>query len=167
MMQLGYSQSILAIDPTSRGLAFVFFDRGILRDWGTRRRDGDELALLDELLERLGAEALILEDGDAPRCERRPRMRKLLRTLAGQARRREIVVVTIPRYEVRQWWAARGATRKHAVAVEIGTMFEELEPLVPRRRKSFRSEQARTDIFDAASLVLHACGAATRNHGAS
>jgi hypothetical protein len=34
-------------------------------------------------------------------------------------------------------------------------MFPEIEPLIPRRRKVYRSEQARADIFDAVSLVLY------------
>jgi len=34
-------------------------------------------------------------------------------------------------------------------------MFPEIEPLVPRIRKIYRSEQTRTDIFDAFSLILH------------
>jgi len=156
MTQIADERSIVGVDPGSRGLAFVFFERGTLLDWGTRRRDGDELALLDQLLDRCNAEMLVLEDPDAPRSERRPRVRRLLRLMARHAAERGISVQTVSRYEVRQAWAARGRTRKHAVAAEIGTMFPEIEPLVPRIRKAYNAEQARADIFDAVSLVLHA-----------
>jgi hypothetical protein len=56
-----------------------------LLDWGTRRRDGDELALLDQLLDRCNAEVLVLEDPDAPRSERRPRRRGVAGALLIQA----------------------------------------------------------------------------------
>jgi len=156
MTQIVDQRSIVSVDPGSRGLAFAFFERGTLLDWGTRRRDGDELALLDQLLDRCNAEVLVLEDPDAPRSERRPRIRRLLRLMARHAAERGITVQSVSRYEVRQAWTARGRTRKHAVAADIGAMFPEIEPLVPRLRKAYNAEQARADIFDAVSLVLHA-----------
>ena len=61
MTQIADQRSIVGVDPGSRGLAFVFFERGTLLDWGTRRRDGDELALLDRLLDRCNAEVLVLK----------------------------------------------------------------------------------------------------------
>jgi hypothetical protein len=155
MTQITDQRSIVGVDPGSRGLAFVFFERGRLLDWGTRRRDGDELALLNQLLDRCNAEVLVLEDPDAARSERRPRVRRLLRLMARHAAERGIAVQTVSRYEVRQAWAARGRTRKHAVAAEIGELFPEIEPLVPRIRKVYNGEQDRADIFDAVSLVLH------------
>jgi Holliday junction resolvasome RuvABC endonuclease subunit len=156
MTQIADQRSIVGVDPGSRGLAFVFFERGTLLDWGTRRRDGDELALLDQLLDRCNAEVLVLEDPDAERAERRPRVRRLLRLMARHAAERGITVQTVCRYDVRKAWTGRGKTRKHAVAAEIGAMFPEIEPLIPRIRKVFNAEQARADIFDAVSLVLHA-----------
>jgi hypothetical protein len=155
MKQIADERSIVGVDPGSRGLAFVFFERGTLLDWGTRRRDGDELALLDQLLDRCNAEVLVLEDPDAARSERRPRLRRLLRLMARHAAERGITVQLVSRYDVRQAWAARGKTRKHAVAAEIGTTFPEIEPLVPRVRKVYNGEQARADVFDAISLVLN------------
>ena len=62
------------------------------------------------------------------------------------------------RYEVRQAWLRRGIRTKQRVAEAISAVFPELEPLVPRPRKVFGNEEAQTQIFDAASLVLHAFG---------
>lgn len=155
MTQIADERSIVSVDPGSRGFAFVFFERGTLLDWGTRRRDGDELALLDQLLDRCNAEVLVLEDPDAARSERRPRVRRLLRLMARHAAERDVIVRLVSRYEIRRAWGARGKTKKHAVAVEIGAMFPEIEPLIPKVRKVYNSEQARADIFDAMTLVLH------------
>jgi hypothetical protein len=159
MTRIADRRSIVAVDPNSRGLAFVFFEDGQLLDWGTRRRDGDELALLDEILGRSKADVLVLENAEAPRSERRPRTKRLLSEMRRHAARKDLSVVAVSRYLVRKEWAERGMTRKHEVATEIASMFPELEPLVPRQRKVYRSEAVRGDIFDAASLVLSEFGA--------
>jgi hypothetical protein len=158
MTRITDGRSIVAVDPNSRGLAFVFFEDGVLLDWGTRRRDGAELAILDELLERYQADALILEDVEASRTERRSRMRRLLRQMQEHAAKKGVIVILVSRYEVRQEWAERGLTTKQQVATAIAAMFPEFDPLVPRPRKTYRSEAARTDIFDAASLVFSVFG---------
>ena len=156
MTRIADQRSIVGIDPTSRGVAFAFFESGEFLDWGTRRNDGNELRLLDRLLDTFKADVLVLEDGDALRSERRPRIRRLLRLMAEHARSRGIVVVTMSRHGVREEWANRGMTTKHTVSVAIGGMFPEIEMLVPRKRKVYWSEEARAEIFDAISLVLHA-----------
>jgi len=156
MMRIADHRSIVGVDPTSRGLAFVFFESGELLDWGTRRNDGNELRLLDRLLDTFKADVLVLEAGDAPRSERRPRIRRLLRLMTEHVRSRGIAVVTVSRHDVREEWANRHMTTKHAVAMAIGAMFPEIEMLIPRKRKVYWSEEARAEIFDAISLVLHA-----------
>ena len=148
-------RSIVGIDPTPRGIAFVFFENGELLDWGTRRSEDGEVSLLDRLLKSREVEVLVLEDPDAPRSERRPRMKRVLRQLRAQAEARGIEVTSVSRYAVRSEWAKRGRTRKHAVAGAIAELFPEVDVLVPRVRKVYRSEEARAEIFDALSLVLH------------
>jgi hypothetical protein len=156
MTRISDQRSVVGIDPTSRGIAFVFFENGELLDWGTRRFDGAETRLIDRLLDTFKADVLVLEDADALRCERRPRMRRALRQLKAHAESRGITVATVSRYAVRNEWTRRGRTTKHAVAGAIAEAFPELDTLVPRKRKVYRSEEARADIFDAISLVLHA-----------
>jgi len=156
MTRMSSTRSIVGIDPSSRGLAFAFFEEGALLDWGTRRRDGQELGVLDDLLKRCQADVLVLEDGDAPGSERRPRMRRLLGALADHAGKQGVVVVPVSRSKVRDEWLMRGKSTKHEVAAGIAELFPDLEPLVPPPRKFYNSEKARTNIFDAASLVLTA-----------
>ena len=155
MTRINDPRFIVGIDPTSRGLAFVFFENGELLDWGTRRSSAGEARMLDRLLDGVKPDVLVLEDPDAPRWERRPRMKKLLRQLRAHAESRGINVRRVSRYAVRLAWAKRGRTRKHAVATAIAEVFPEIGMLVPRVRKVYRSEEARAEIFDALSLVLH------------
>jgi hypothetical protein len=154
MTRISDHRSILAIDPGSRGLAFVFFENGTLLDWGTRGRGRKELAVLDAMLARFKADLLVLEDPDAFGCERRARIRRLLGLMAKRAMERGVVVEKVSRYAVRRAWRERDKTNKHEVAAAIADMFPEIEPYVPRERRTWDSEDPRTGIFDAVSLVL-------------
>lgn len=156
MTRITNHRSILGIDPTPRGLAFAAFEGGELLDWGTRGRDRNELTLLDRLLAAFKTEVLVLEDPDARGSERRARMKVLLRRMAKHAQSQGVSVFKVSRRAVRETYARQGAKRKHAVAEAIAEAFPEIKPLVPRMRKVYRSEEARAEIFDALSLVLHA-----------
>src|SRR5262249_9451761 len=114
MTEIRDKRAILAVDPGSRGVAFVFFENGKLLDWGTCGRDRDGLQVLGELIERLGANVLVLEDPDAIRCERRPRLQRVLRLMAERARSRGLAVTKVSRYSVRFAWKERGRTTKHS-----------------------------------------------------
>lgn len=158
MSKLWQTSAILGLDPTSRGIAFAFFERGKLLDWGTRRNDGDEMSVVDRLLETYRPDTVVIEDPDAHRCERRSRVRALLRRIAVRARTERINVILVSRYAVREDWKSRGFGNKHGVAKEIAKIFPEIEHLLPRRRKPYQSEQVRSDIFDAISIVVRAFG---------
>ena len=149
---------ILGIDPTHDGVAFAFFEDGTLADWGTSRDDGNELRVLDRLIDDYGAKVIVIEDGDAPKSERRPRMRKVLRDLAGHAKKRGLTVVEISRREVRDAWEKRGITRKQAVGAELAKLFPDLAPIVPPPRKVYRREVPRERILGTVALVVHAFG---------
>jgi len=158
-MNLSDGRSIVAIDPTARGIAFVFFENGEVMDWGERLRTRDEkneLRIVDRLIDGCAADVLVLEDPDAEMSKRRMRVTALLRTIAQHARRRGIAVIAVERDDVRQAWLARGIANKEAVAAVIAERFPELSPIVPAKRKAGYTEDPRANIFDAASLALHA-----------
>jgi len=158
MKRLGDSRAILGIDPTKRGLAFVYFEDGRLIDWGIRHA-GNEIANFAAILRLCPADVIVLEDPNAERSERRPQMQNALLHLARAAEARRLAVVKVSRFEVRQGWREHGITRKHAVAKAIAEDFPALEVFVPRpRSKAYMDEEARVQVFDAASLVLHTCG---------
>jgi hypothetical protein len=157
-MRLHDERSIVGIDPTPRGIAYVFFERGELLDWGTLEDDPEDavqLALLDRILDGCAADVLVLEDPDADGSKRKPRMAHLLRLFAKHARARGLVAIRISRAAVHEAWAKRGLTTKEAVAAAIGELLPELEHLVPPKRKTGWNEADRVNIFDAASLVLY------------
>ena len=157
-MRVRDRRSIVGIDPTPRGIAFVFFERGELLDWSHLEDDAEDvaqLALLDRILDGCAADVLILEDPDAEGGRRKPRIAHLLRLFAKHAKRRGIEVVQIARRDVHGAWAAKGLTTKEAAAVVIAELLPELAHLVPPERKPGWNEVDRVNLFDAASLVLH------------
>lgn len=149
------SGSVVAIDPTPRGIAFVFFENGEAMDWGERTRgSGNELEIVDGLIEGCAADVLVLEAPDAEGSRRRPRIRLLLGAIAKHARRRGVKVYTVGRDEVRRVWIARGAANKEQIAAMIAAGYPELSSVVPPPRRAGANEDPRVNIFDAASLVL-------------
>lgn len=156
-MPLRDRRLILAVDPTSRGVAFVLFHRGEILDWGERTASiKPHLDLVSEMVEGWGVEALVLENADAPGSRRRPRFRRILRCIAKYAGDREVEVVAVSRAESCRAWRRIRARNKDEIAVEIAALFTEITPALPLARKASRSEHPRANIFDAASLAIYA-----------
>lgn len=152
-----HNRSVVAIDPTPKGIAYVFFENGELLDSDQRSTSSEDQAVLsavDEVLDGCAADALVLEDPDAGGTRRHPRMRHLLREITKHVRKRGIVVLPVAREDVRRAWAAKGIVTKEAMAAAIAERLPGLAPFVPPRRKYPASEDARVNLFDAASLAL-------------
>lgn len=153
-----HERSVVAIDPTTRGVAFVFFENGEPLDWGERLSSRDlqsALIVVDRVLNAYRASVLVIEDTKAWGCRRRPRVRELLAKVAARARRRDIAVISVPRLAIRKAWEARGAPNKETIATAIGDRFPQLAAIVPPPRRIGRHEDSRVNVFDAASLALH------------
>jgi len=161
-MKLEERRSVIAIDPTSNGVAFVCFEGGELLDWGERYVRGrrDELRVIDELLGAVAADVLVVEDPEAEGCRRRARVREFLRAVISHTRRCGVAVVAIARKDVRAAWKRRGMRTKEMMAATIAEEFRDLQPLVPPRRRAGHNEHPHANIFDAASLAIHAFGPA-------
>lgn len=155
MTRITDNRAILAIDPGPRGISFVFFENGMLLDWGTRGRGRKDSDVLDEMLGDFRVDVLVLEDPDAFACERRPRWKRALRLMAARASARGFAVEKVSRYAVHRAWAAEGKKNKHEVATAIAELFPEVEPYLPSARKKWDSEDPRTGVFDAFAFLLH------------
>lgn len=161
-MEMSADARVLAVDPTTRGFAYaVFEDCRCLIDWGAIQVRGDKrtgcLARLDQLLGRLHAATLVIEDPSDPRSRRATRVRQVLFAMEREAKRRGLTVRRITRAEVRRAFRAWGST-KYEIALRIAEFLPELAPRLPRKRKPWESETERMSIFDAASFALTALG---------
>ena len=153
-------ETILAVDPSTRGLGFVVMDgRRQLVDWGSKdAREGDKnarcLSHVAKLLEIYKPAVVVVEDYAGEGSRRGPRVQSLLNRIAELAALEGIVIHRFSRGQMRQAFAYSGASNKHQIATEIARRLPELLPWLPPPRKIWQSEDERFNIFDAASLAL-------------
>jgi Holliday junction resolvasome RuvABC endonuclease subunit len=156
---------ILAIDPTSRGLAFAVLEGSErLVDWGLveladKSDEGLFCSRVSQLLARYEPAAVVMEVGGGSR--RGSRGRDRIACIDRLANGRELPVHEVTRDDLRDAFAGSGAT-KWEIAVAITRLFPELEAWLPRKRKPWMSEDERMNIFDAVAFGLVALRRAER-----
>jgi len=150
-IQLEMPETILAIDPTSRGFAFAVLEApAFLVGWGERivpAKTGGLLHKVDELLSRYEPDLLVIEDLAVPGARRRKRAQKEIRSIELLALKRGLAVEQISRLGVRDAFAPEKS--KFEVALRLAEIFPVLAHRLPRKRKAWTTEDARMNIFDA------------------
>ncbi len=150
-MQLEVTNTILAIDPTSRGFAFAVLEApAFLVDWGERiipAKTGGLLRKVDELLLRYEPDLLVIEDLAAPGTRRRKRAQKEIHSLELLALKRGLAAERVSRLGVIDTFAP--GKSKFEVALRLAVTFPALAERLPRKRKAWTTEDARMNIFDA------------------
>ena len=167
MPSLSPHDTILAIDPTSRGLAFAVLEApAFLVDWGERiipAKTGGLLRKMDELLSRFEPDLLVIEDVAVPHSRRRKRASKEIRSIELLALKRRLSAERISRLAVIDAFAP--AKSKYEVALRLAEIFPALEERLPRKRRVWTTEDARMNIFDAlgfAAVAMERSGIAGR-----
>jgi hypothetical protein len=145
---------LLAIDPTSRGFAFAVLEApAFLVDWGSksaRGRDGVVLKM-DELLSRYKPDVLLLEDLTAKGARRRKRARREIGSIERRALKRGVRVERVSRLAVLDTFAPERS--KYEVALRLAEIFPVLANRLPRKRNTWRPEEARMSVFDAVGIA--------------
>jgi len=145
------TDTVLAIDPTSRGFAFAVLEApAFLVDWGERiipPKTGGLLHKVDELLSRYEPDFLVIEDLALPGARRRGRARKEIRSIEVMALKRGVAVGRISRLGVRDTFAT--GKSKFEVALRLAEIFPALAGRLPRKRKAWTTEDPRMNVFDA------------------
>jgi hypothetical protein len=152
------TNTILAIDPTSRGFAFAVLETSaFLVDWGERivsAKTGGLLRKVDELLSRYEPTLLVIEDVAAKGSRRQKRARKEINRMEQLALARSVRVERVSRLGVLDTFAP--GKSKFEVALRLAQVFPVLGERLPRRRKAWISEDERTNTFDALGLAAAA-----------
>ncbi|HEX3527233.1 MAG TPA: hypothetical protein VH988_09210 [Thermoanaerobaculia bacterium] len=145
------TDTILAIDPTSRGFAFAVLETpAFLVDWGERivpARTGSLLSKVDELLSRYEPTLLVIEDLAAKGCRRRKRAREEINRMGQLAIARDVRVERVSRVAVLDTFAPGGS--KYEVALRLAQVFPVIGERLPRKRKAWMPEDQRTNTIDA------------------
>jgi len=163
-----HDRSVVAIDPTPKGIAYVFFENGELLDADQRGTSSDEreiLAAVDEIPGRLRRRCPHpRKTRTLPRRAATRAWRHLLRLITSHVRRRNIPVLAVAREDVREAWAAKGVTTKES------DRRRNCRALCPASRPSYRrrasiliARMPRVNLFDAASLALFLFAAISRD----
>lgn len=141
---------ILAIDPTWYGFAYaVFENQGVLLDFGTTGAKNVTVKLT-YLTEQYRPHVMVLE-AVAPRDRRRGKYTKdLTWKMCRHAVANHIRLAILSKETIRHAFAP--AHCKYERAVKLATLFPELKPYVPRKRKIYESEPRRANLFDAVAL---------------
>lgn len=149
---------VLAIDPTSRGFAFVVLETpAFLVDWGSRSaraKSGGVVRKVDALISRYKPDVLVLEDLAAGGARRRKRARKEIESIERRALKRSVRVERVSRLGVLDAFAP--GKSKYEVALRLAEIFPVLANRLPRKRNTWRPEEARMSIFDALGFGLGA-----------
>jgi hypothetical protein len=150
---------VLAIAPSSRGFGFAVLEHGkTLVDWGVKSVEGDKNAGCIEKVESMIAHynpgVLVLPDTAAKGARRSPRIRSLCAQVAVRASKRQIKVAPLSRDNVRSAFFEDGKGTKHTIAKHLAVQFsKELGHRLPPKRKPWKSEDYRMEIFDAVALA--------------
>ncbi len=152
---------VLSLYPTSRGFAFVLFERnGALFDWGVKdikekHKNAKAFAEIRKLNDEYRPEALVIEatsDGEKP--GRTSRIRKLYRMLVRLAAEEFIDIHRYSWKDVRSRLGFAGTATRHDIAQAVATQIPAFVIRVPKPRKAWMSESRWNGLFHAAALGL-------------
>ncbi len=157
-MHFEVPETILAIDPTSRGFAFAVLEApAFLVDWGERiipAKTGGLLRKVGDLLTHHQPAVLVVEDLGAKGCRRQKRAREEINRMEQLAIARGVRVVRVSRRAVVDTFAP--GKSKYEVALRLAETFPVLRDRLPRRRKAWMSEDQRMNTLDALGFAAAA-----------
>ena len=151
---------ILAIAPSTRGFGFVVMEgEKTIIECGGRVADGDKnaqsIAKLEKLLNFYRPDVLVLQDVEAKGLRRVPRIKTLNRQIKAAAQNHKIRVNLFSRQQTRNLLLGNPKGTKHEMAEMLAMQFpDELASRLPPKRKLWKSEDGRMDMFDAVALAV-------------
>jgi Holliday junction resolvasome RuvABC endonuclease subunit len=151
---------ILAIAPTARGFGYAimegssrliaFSNKAILRNKNVRT-----LVWVEKFIRRYDPAVLVLPAVNAADTRRAKRIKHLHQRLVALAAKRKLKVKLITTTKVRERLLGQSKGNKQSQAEMLAGLFPiELAPRLPPKRKAWKSEDPRMDIFDAAGLAV-------------
>jgi len=151
---------VLGLHPSARGLGWVLFEGAdALFDCGSVEihgsdKNGKALARVERLLDKYRPAVLVLEDSDGKASRRKPRLRRLYRSLITRAQRHGVAVHLYARGEITDALGLADGGRRHDVAAVVAERVEALRPRLPRPQKIWLGESHHMGLFCAAACVL-------------
>ena len=151
---------ILAVALSFGGFGFVVMEgQKTIIEFGRRVADGDKnaqsLAKMKKLLNFYQPGVLVLQDVEAKGSRRYPRIKTLNRQIKRMAEKHTIKVKLISKKQLRSLLLGNPKGTKQEMAEMLAAQFpDELASRLPPKRKPWKSEDTRMDIFDAMALAV-------------
>ena len=126
---------------------------------GGRVADGDKnaqsISKMEKLLNFYRPGILVLQDVEAKGSRRAPRIKTLNRQIKAVAGKHNIQVKLISGKQMRSFLLGNPKGTKQEMAEKLAMLFpDELALRMPPKRKPWKSEDSRMDIFDAVALAV-------------
>ncbi len=160
MNQTSKQFRILAVSLSSRGFGYAVMEgKAALILYGkmiiSKDKNVRSLAHIEKLIVRNQPDVLVLHDVNAKGTRRDPRIKNLDRKVVALAKKRKIKIVKISGIELRGTLLGNENGTKHEMAEFLAKQFpDELASRLPPKRKLWKSEDTRMDIFDAVGLAV-------------
>jgi hypothetical protein len=150
---------IAAVSLSANGIGYAILEGDALVEYRNKifltDKNANSLIHVDKLIVRFKPDVLVLHDVNAKGTYRAPRIKELHRKVVSLAKRHKLKVAKISNVELRTLLLNDPKGTKHEMAERIAKQFpDELSSRVPPKRKPWKSEPNRMDIFDAVGLVL-------------
>jgi hypothetical protein len=150
---------ILALSPSTTGFGFVVLEgTDTLADWGAKtvRKNKNEwcISQADKLIRKYEPNIVVLYD-HASNPRRSERIRALNGGFIDLAKTHKLKKKLFSQDKVNDTFFPQGGATKYKIAKLIAERVpEELAHELPPKRRSWNSEKARMDIFDAFALAV-------------
>jgi len=150
---------IFAVSLSANGFGYAVMEDNALVDYRNKMFQADKnansLTHIDKLVVRYQPDILILHNVNAKGTYRAPRIKELHRKVIALAQKQKLKVAKLSNTELRTILLNDPKGTKHDMAERIGKQFpDELGSRVPPKRKLWKSEANRMDIFDAVGLAM-------------
>jgi Holliday junction resolvasome RuvABC endonuclease subunit len=152
---------ILSVTLSARGLGYAAMEgQDVFIAHGHKVvEEGDKnvksFAWVEKLIARYQPGVLVLQDVAAKDSRRAPRIKLLHRQVVRLAAKHKLTVKIISGEQVRNLLLGNPKGTKQEVAEMLAGQFpDELASRLPPKRKPWKSEDSRMDIFDAVALVV-------------
>lgn len=151
---------ILAIALTTRGFGYVVMEgQNTLIEYGGTVVNGDKnakcIAKAKKLMDFYQPDVLVLQDVEAKGSRRAPRIKILHRQIVELAGKRKLKVTTFSKSQLLKLLLGDEKGTKHDMAQKLANDFpDELASRLPPKRKAWKSQDGRMDVFDALALAV-------------
>jgi RNase H-fold protein (predicted Holliday junction resolvase) len=152
---------ILAVALSTKGLGYAVMEgQDVFIAHGHKVVEGGDkniksFAWTERLIARYQPGVLVLQDVAAKGSRRAPRIKSLHRQILKLAGKHKLTVKLISGKQVRDILLGNPNGTKQEMAELLATQFpDELALRLPPKRKPWKSEDARMDIFDAVALAV-------------